>query len=85
MYPPPACRTVSLTTSAPEEVNVETCFLFSALSVKRYRASGFSLNGRNGRRKGGEGRGKERDGRMDDSIQKLKRGWMFKLVLFHNR
>ena len=57
MYLPPACRTVSLTTSAPEEVNVETCFLFSALSVKRYRASGFSLNGRNGRRKGGEGRG----------------------------
>ena len=34
-YSPPACRTVSLTTSAPDEVNVETCFLFSALSVNR--------------------------------------------------
>ena len=61
-YPPPACRTVSLTTSAPDEVNVETCFLFFALSVKRYRASGFSLKEREeGEREGGKegGRGGE--------------------------
>ena len=80
MYLPPACRTVSLTTSAPEEVNVETCFLFSALSVKRYRASGFSLNGRNGRRKGGEGRGKERvegeGGRVGERERGEREGWM---------
>ena len=56
-YLPPACRTVSLTTRAPDEVNVETCFLFFALSVKRYRASGFSLKEREkGGREGERGR-----------------------------
>ena len=40
---------------------METCFLFCALSVKRYRASGFSLKGgmEGGEGRGGEGRGGE--------------------------
>ena len=67
-YPPPAWRTVSLTTRAPDEVNVETCFLFFALSVKRYRDSGFSLKEREeGEREAGKegGRGGEGE-RMGD-------------------
>ena len=82
-YPPLRCSTVSLITSPPEDVNVETCFLFSALSVKRYRASGFSLNGRDGRRKGGEGRGKRESGGKEGGRggregrgNKGREGWM---------
>ena len=62
---------------------METCFLFSALSVKRYRASGFSLNGRDGRRKGGEGRGKRESGGKEGGRggrerrgRKGRKGWM---------
>ena len=59
---------------------METCFLFSALSVKRYRASGFSLNGRNGGEGmagGHDGRRKgEREGGREGRGNRGREGWM---------